>query len=183
MKSLWLMVGLLLCAPALFAGGKQEDDRAGLLAATVTAIDLEIASTKAKLDTAQAGTGPAENVEKLTRQLADLQAERAKFEAMTPQEYPEPVAEAALEAPIGPMLPPVLAEAVITVGEKLSDGSLLDVQGASRSGPFYHLAGIKGGDYGVLKQGRTYKVRLALVYRREYFAFIGDYYAYILSVE
>jgi hypothetical protein len=72
--------------------------------------------------------------------------------------------------------------AVINVTEPLSDGSLLDVQGATRSGPFYHLAGIKGGDYGVFKPGSTYTVELCLVYRREYFGFIGDYYVYVLSV-
>ena len=44
------------------------------------------------------------------------------------------------------------------------------------------LAGIAGGDYGVLKSGRRYRLELCLVYRREYFGFIGNYYVYIMSV-
>ncbi|MBN1836452.1 MAG: hypothetical protein JW820_11420, partial [Spirochaetales bacterium] len=63
-----------------------------------------------------------------------------------------------------------------------ADGSLLAVRGASRSGPFYHLAGIAGGDYGILEGGRKRRLELCLVYRREYFGLMGDYYVYVLGV-
>jgi hypothetical protein len=56
------------------------------------------------------------------------------------------------------------------------------VAGGSRSGPFYHLAGIAGGDYRLLKPGKELRLELFLVYRREYFGLIGDFYVYVLSV-
>ena len=34
----------------------------------------------------------------------------------------------------------------------------------------------------MLKPGKSYRVRLYLVYRREYFGFIGDYYVYVSAV-
>ena len=61
-------------------------------------------------------------------------------------------------------------------------GARLPVEEASRSGPFYHLAGIRGRDYGILKPGKKYRLQLCLVYRRKYFGLIGDYYVYVLSV-
>jgi hypothetical protein len=57
----------------------------------------------------------------------------------------------------------------------------LSVEGTSKSGPFYHLAGIGGGDYGILKKGKRYRLDLCLVYRREYFGLIGDYYVHVVS--
>lgn len=183
MRIFRLIFGLLLCASSLFARGRAEDDRAVLLAAAVKAVDLEMASTQAKLE---AAVGDARGA--FQQKVQDLEAEQARLHAMKPQDYPEPAAMPAGGmpvggVPVGVILPPVRAEAVITVSAPLSDGALLDVQGASRSGPFYHLAGIKGGDYGILSPGRTFKVTLALVYRREYFGFIGDYYVYVLGVE
>jgi hypothetical protein len=172
MKKLFVLaVGLLAVAPALLCAGRAEDDPGDLLSAVITAIDLEIASTKGKLDTAQ-----------VEQKIMDLEAERARFAAMKPQDYPAPVPQQVGAPPVGAVLPPMIAEAVINVAGPCADGTLLDVQGATRSGPFYHLAGVKGGDYGILKPGRIYTVQLALVYRREYFGFIGDYYVYILSV-
>ena len=43
-------------------------------------------------------------------------------------------------------------------------------------------AGIAGGDYGLLKAGKKLRLELCLVYRREYYGFIGDFYVYVLSV-
>ncbi len=178
MKSLRLVFGLLLCASALFARGKAEDDSSGLLAAAVNAVDLEISSTRSKMEAAEGDARAA-----FQQKIKGLEAERDRLHAMKPGDYPEPAAMPAGGVPVGVILPPARAEAVITVSAPLSDGSLLDVQGASRSGPFYHLAGIRGGDYGILKPGRTYTVTLALVYRREYFGFIGDYYAFVMGVK
>jgi hypothetical protein len=49
----------------------------------------------------------------------------------------------------------------------------------TKSGPFYHIAGIKGDDYSVLKVGKRYRVEIYLLYKREYFGFIPNYYVYI----
>jgi hypothetical protein len=36
--------------------------------------------------------------------------------------------------------------------------------------------------FGRLKPGKKYRLQLGLVYRREYFGLIGDYYVYVMSV-
>lgn len=169
--------------------GAGSDLGKALLGATVKAIELEIEATRARLKAAEDGTGPEENVERFTRKLGALEAERARFAGMTPEEYPEPVKERSGSASVldqpagfGPVLPPVMRDVVVNVDGPLEDGVLLSVEGTSKSGPFYHLAGIQGGDYGILKTGRRYRLTLCLVYRREYFGLIGDYYAHVVSV-
>jgi hypothetical protein len=71
---------------------------------------------------------------------------------------------------------------VLAGGGPYEVGSLLEVEGASRSGPFYHLAGVLGGDASVLKPGKRQRLTVCLVYRREYFGSIGDYYVYVSRI-
>ena len=143
-----------------------------LLAATVRAGELEL----------EAARGKQKSTEK-------LETEQARLEALRPEEYPAPVRQSpepgsVLEAAggFGPILPPVIREALVNLDGPVAEGDLLEVEGGSRSGPFYHLAGIAGGDYGLLKAGKKLRLELCLVYRREYFGFIGDFYVYVLSV-
>ncbi len=159
-----------------------------LLAAAIRAVELESEATKQKLEAAEQGTGPKENAERFRQKLRDLEAERAKLAGMKPEEYPAPLEKPADPASIledssgfGPVLPPVIREVAVTVEGPLAEGALLPADGASKSGPFYHLAGIAGGDYGLLKPGKKYNLQLCLVYRREYFGFIGDYFVYVLA--
>jgi hypothetical protein len=160
-----------------------------LLAATVRAFALEAEATRQKLKTSEEGTGPKENVEKFRQKLRDLEAERARFAGMRQEEYPAPVEKPADPASVleesagfGPVLPALIREVAVTVEGPLAEGALLSVEGTSKSGPFYHLAGIAGDEYGLLKPGKEYRLQLCLVYRREYFGFIGDYFAYVLGV-
>jgi hypothetical protein len=184
---------LVVCSLFICAGFLHADDRRelkkGLLKATVRAIELEIEATRDRLKAAEGGTGPSENVERFTQKLRGLEAEQARFAGMKPDEYPEPVQQSADSYSIleqsegfGPVLPPVTREVVVNVDGPLGDGVLLSVEGASKSGPFYHLAGIAGGSYAIVKEGTRYRLTLCLVYRREYFGLIGDYYAYVVSV-
>lgn len=178
--------GMLPAAPA-----KADSDpqlTTSLLRSTVKAIELEIDATRARLRVAREGTGPKENVERFARRLDELEVERARFAGMKSEEYPEPVKErsdsvSVLDQPagFGPILPPVLRGVVVNVDAPLEDGALLSVEGTSKSGPFYHLAGIRGGDYGILKKGKRYRLDLCLVYRREYFGLIGDYYVHVVN--
>ena len=183
-----------LCAFLLPTAAARADDRVelakALLAATARAIDLEVDGYRTRLRAAETGTGPRDNVERFKQRIAALEAEREKLGRMKPEEYPEPVrpqAEAGLvlelAAGFGPVLPPVLREVTVTVDQPCADGTLLSVEGTSRSGPFYHLAGIKSGDYAALKRGKQYRLTLCLVYRREYFGLIGDYYVYVAEAK
>jgi hypothetical protein len=187
------VVLLVLCALVLPAALLRADTgtelKKALLAATVRAVGLEIEAARKKLKSAEEGTGPQENVERFRQKIRDLEAEQARFGSLKPEDYPAPVRTPADPASVletsggfGPVLPPVIRKATVDVDVPCVDGALLPVRGASRSGPFYHLAGIAGGDYGILKPGKQYRLELCLVYRREYFGLIGDYYVYVLSV-
>jgi hypothetical protein len=161
--------------------------RASLLRATVRAIEMEIEAARARLRAAEEGTGPKENIERFTQRLRALEAEQARFVGMKPGDYPEPVKErsgssSVLDQPgeFGPVLPPVTRDVVVTVDGPLEEGALLSVEGTSKSGPFYHLAGTSG-DVGILKTGKRSRLTICLVYRREYFGLISDYYVCVVS--
>ena len=163
-----------------------SDLRESLRLSTVTAIELEIDAYTEKLRTAEEGTGPDENKVKFRLMIEDLEAERERFSLMPSDEYPDPVKPQAdsdtvfdRETGYGPILPPVMMDVVIDVDGPLDVGSILPVEGGSRSGPFFHLSGILGGDAGVLKPGKRYRLTVCTVYRREYFGFIGSYYVYV----
>ena len=159
--------------------------RESLRQSTLRAIELEIDAYTAKWQASDS----AETKAALQRKIESLESDRERFAAMPAGDYPEPLAQAPDPASVfdeatayGPMVPAATREATIGVTAPYGDGSLLEVEGSSKSGPFFHLAGIRGGDPGVLKPGKSYRVRLYLVYRREYFGFIGDYYVYVSVV-
>ena len=54
------------------------------------------------------------------------------------------------------------------VGAAAGENAILYVEGMSKSGPWYHLAGLVGGDYGQLKPGVKYAVSYYKVYPRAY---------------
>jgi len=182
-----------LCPLVLSASPRTEDSpadlRESLRKSTVKAIELEIDAYRQKLQAAMAGTGPEENRAKFRQKIVELEAERERFSRMPAGEYPDPVASTPATASVfdeatawGPMVPAELREAVVTPDTPYAIGSLLAVEGTSRSGPFFHLAGIRGGDVSVLKPGKRRQVTMYLVYRREYFGLIGDYYVYVSEV-
>jgi hypothetical protein len=189
----WVIAAAALGTPALFASPRAEESpadlRESLRQSTVTAIQLEIDAYTEKLQAAEARTGPEENTAKFRQKIEALETERARFEGMTESEYPDPVASAPDTASVfdeatawGPMVPAELREAVVDVTGPYDVGRQLEVEGTSRSGPFFHLAGIRGGDAAILKLGKRHRIAMYLVYRREYFGFIGDYYVYVAPV-
>jgi hypothetical protein len=183
-------VAFALYPLALAASPRAEESptdlRESLRRSTVTAIQLEIDAYTAKLQAAMEGTGAEGNRAKFRQKIEELEGERERFDRMPTAKYPDPVASTPDTSSVfdeatawGPMVPAELREAVVVVNEPCDVGSLLEVEGASRSGPFFHLAGILGGDAAILKPGQRYQVTMYLVYRREYFGFIGDYYVYV----
>jgi hypothetical protein len=162
------------------------DLRESLRQATVRAIELEIDAYTAKLQAAGGSDASAETAGALRETIAGLEAERERFRSMPTAEYPAPVADEPDPASVldeatarGPVVPARCRPAVVVPTGPYADGSLLEVEGTSRSGPFYHLAGVVGGDPRILEAGRRTRVTLYLVYRREYFGFIGDWYVTI----
>ncbi len=188
-----VFMALILFPLALFASPRPEESpadlRESLRQSTVMAIRLEIDAYSVKLQAAMEGTGPEENRTKFRQKIEALEAERERFERMPAAEYPDPVASVPGTASVfdeatawGPMVPAELSEVAVTVDTPYGVGSLLAVEGTSRSGPFFHLAGIRGADAAILKPGKRYRLTVYLVYRREYFGFIGDYYVYVSAV-
>lgn len=158
-----------------------------LLAATLKAIGLELEATRMKLIAAEEGS--KENVERFKQKIRDLMVGQARVTGLGSERYPVPVIESpdpasGLESSggFGPVLPPRIREVTVMLDGPCAEGDLLPVEGTSKSGPFYHLAGIAGGDYRLLKPGKKFRLRLCLVYRREYFGLIDDFYVYVLGV-
>lgn len=146
----------------------------GLIDATVRAIRLEINRYEAS------------NHSNKQEKIDYLKEELARFEGMKPQDYvlEAPEGQKGDENPLddfgkfGPLMPPEEREGEIIVTDELEYGSILTVTGMTRSGPFYHVAGVMNDDFKVLTPGK-HKVKLYLVYKREYFGGIPDYYVFI----
>lgn len=147
-----------------------------LIKATVRAIEMEIK----RYETSQ----QRDKEDKIDR----LRNEIEKFNKMKPEDYilgyPNG-AESSMEMfTYGPLMPPIHRQVEAIIEEPLKIGSILKLTTMTKSGPFYHIAGINENiDIAKeLKQGR-YRMKLYLVYKREYFGFIQNYYVYIAEVE
>jgi hypothetical protein len=186
----WLLAALPLLAstpvPDAGPGADEVVLRRGCLEATRRAVELERRRDEERLRAARGGLGPAENVRRFEERLARLGAERDRFAAMNAADYPLPSGRAepallASGAP-GPLAPPRKQVLSIVAAEGAGEGGLLETEGQTRSGPFFHLAGIRGGDWRVLRPGRRYELDVYLVYRRDYAGFIQDHYVYVAAV-
>ena len=162
---------------------------ASLLAATVRANELELQATERRLEATGPGSDEKEKADRLVWKIVELEAEQVRLQGLDSEQYPAPEIAPADPASVlegsggwGAVLPPVIREVTVTLDRPAAEGVLLEVEGGSRSGPFYHMAGIAGGDYRLLKPGKELRLELCLVYRREYFGLIGDFYVYVLSV-
>jgi hypothetical protein len=155
-----------------------SDVKEDLLQATVVAVKTEIRSLEDKLATAESGADTKQNAEEFRKRILGLKNELDRLSAMKPEAYPDGEGTPPPDRR-GPLLPAVRKEVTITVKSGYGIGSLLDLDNATRSGPFYHLAGIRGGCPCVLAPGRRYRLMVYLVFRREYFGFIEDSYVYV----
>ena len=160
-----------------------------LLTAMRNALAMEIRGYEARLKAAQSGTGAADNVEMFKQRLAELNAQQDTFQKMEPFAFPlgAPQEEASAvslgQGGYGPLTPVHPITVTANVQRPCGDGVILDVEGMTRSGPFYHLAGISDGDYSRLQPGHTYQLTLYPLYKRQYAAFIPDEYVYVAEVK
>ncbi|MHC1758235.1 MAG: hypothetical protein AB9917_01745 [Negativicutes bacterium] len=88
-----------------------------------------------------------------------LEADLEKFQQLSNADYtlPEKVVE------------------TVWVQEKADENAILYVNGMSRSGPWYHLSGIVGGDYARMKPGVKYTATYYKVYPRAYWRMSSAY--------
>jgi hypothetical protein len=176
---------VFLLAGCVTTGNAKTDLNRALIAATGKAIELEIRGYEDRLNTALSSVGPEDNVAKFKQRIADLKNELEKYKNMRPEDYPAIKTDREAETnfdtltAFGPVIPAIKKEIAVSVSGTFQPGALLEIDGMTKSGPFYHIVGIKGDDWGVFKAGKHYSLELYLVYKREYFGFISDFYVYI----
>jgi hypothetical protein len=128
---------------------------------TLSAIEIEIERFEMKRDAAREGLGDPGNVLIFENHIDELLDEYEKYKRMRPADYQLPEKKTVK----------------VKVTHAYQAGSLLERKGMSRSGPFYHVAGIRGGNFKSLKPNKTYRIKLHLVYPRDYP--FPSYYVYI----
>jgi hypothetical protein len=128
-----------------------DELKKGCLTATVTAIQLEVSRYQRWIDLRKQ-QGDQKGVAVLQESLRALQADLDKYTAMDAKEY----------------VLPARVETVAWVEGKPGNDTIVYVEGMSKSGPWYHLAGIQGGDYAALQPGAKQQLNLYAVYGRSY---------------
>jgi len=141
--------------------------------ATIYAIQQEMERYKKR--------GEKEKVKKLENELKEIK--QIKDEDFQIPENVQEYESKSKDLSFGPIYPCKAIQTEIIAGKRISIGDILNVKGMTRSGPFYHIAGIRKDILKKMKAGKTYKVNLCLVYKREYFGFIPNYYVYLADVE
>lgn len=128
------------------------------LKATLAAIQMEIWRFEERFAAAVEGPGDPANAPAIENRIKKLSIEYDKYESMNPADY----------------VVPEKKTIKIKVTHTYQEGSILELKNMSRSGPFYHAAGIEGNDYELLKPGKTYRMATYSVYLRDY-PFPSDY--------
>ncbi|MCX8123504.1 MAG: hypothetical protein N3F66_04995 [Spirochaetes bacterium] len=178
-----LLLGVLYANDAIII-------KSGCLRATINAITFELKNYQAKCKVAKQA-GDIKTTEKMKKRIAQCNDDLKRFTSMSADNYLLPDISTntekqklfELDKTFGPLMPPVKKEVTITFKEKCREGALLEIDGITRSGPFYHVAGIVNNSYDNLEVGRHYKLIIYLVYKKEYFGFIPNYYVYISHYE
>jgi len=136
----------------------QHDDREGLqqsdlktlcLSATVTAIKLEIDRLQTWGNFCKQ-RGDQQSATEVQNHIDSLNVDLLKYQDMDVKDF---------------VLPEKI-DGVAWVGDKPASDSLLYVQGMTKSGPWYHLAGIVGDDYGILLPNTPLHMNFYPVYLR-----------------
>lgn len=158
--------------PVLFSQGLQDLSLAqDLIRATIFALESEI-QRYAEMDS-----------EDKEQKIALLSRDLERFRNMSPSEYRLSGEEGVVYlGQFGVLMPPEVREVEVRTPPQ-GLGDILEVVGMTRSGPFYHVAGIRGGDFSRFSPSQCYRMTVYLVFRREYFAFIPNYYVYIADWE
>ena len=148
-------------------GGRMDWNQV-CLNATIRAIQMEISKYNTWLQTANGS-----NKQMYQKALEYLQDELKKYQSMKPEDYK--VGSAFHYIPgvtIGSYGRGDLSKPnPIELKEAWSRGSLpgiIDYKGMSRSGPFYIVVGVKGGDFSAIKPGVHYRMKLVPIMPESY---------------
>jgi hypothetical protein len=167
--ALWLVLisftSLMGCALFFPHGSEPHKPASGdtlkkaCLEAAIRGIKTEISRHQDWIDLRKQGQVDAQDLPELEKAIGALKEDLKKHQAMAPKDH---------------QLPEVIKLKGWVAG-KSEENAILHVEGMSRSGPWYHLAGIKGDDYGALKPDTKYLVSFYKVYPRSYFNMESSY--------
>ncbi|WP_050769650.1 hypothetical protein [Thermosinus carboxydivorans] len=162
-----LVVWLILVASVSVWAAAVGDStlQADCLAATIKAIKQEIQRHQQWLEVRKE-QGDEQGAAAMEEALARLKADLDRYQAMDAKDY----------------ILPAPKTTVAWVGEELKEDPILTVEGMTKSGPWYHVVGIAGGDYGLLKPIAKYNVKYYEVYPRSYWHMTSAY-IFIAAVE
>ena len=154
--------------------------------ATLFAIQSELNRYETKLKAAHDNKQNDDIVLSLKKKIKDCQLQFQKFSTMNYDDYVLKSNDSnQLQYPgvFGPVMPPIVKQVTVTFTEECKQGSTLYIDGITKSGPFYHVAGVINDEYKKFKPGKRYKLKIYLVYKKEYFDFIHNYYVFVSHYE
>jgi hypothetical protein len=173
---LWLtlfpIIPLLGCSLFRPSGSKPVGTASGdllkrpCLEAAVRGIKTEIFRYQGWIDLRKQNPSDPQDLPGLEEGMKTLKSDLERYQAMDPKDY---------RLPGG-------TKVKAWVEGRAGENSILHIEGMSRSGPWYHLAGIKGDDYGVLVPDKKYLVTFYKVYPRNYFH-MESAYVYIAEYQ
>jgi len=165
-KLVFLLIILIL---NLFYSAQSMADnaanKAGCIQAAIQGIKLEIERNKRWTASAEERQDLSA-VEKYKNELSNLENDLAKYSNLKVEDY---------------QLPERFKVTAWVEGQCTAN-AILYMDDMSQSGPWYHVAGVTGGEYNAIEPGTKYSIGLYLVYPREYFG-MKSYYVYINSAE
>jgi hypothetical protein len=141
---------------------KDVELKKGCLGAAISGIKLEIKRNEGWLRYAENEA----KKEVINQKIKQLEAELIKYAAMNLADYQLPEKkemEAWFEVPV-------------------KDDAILKFAEISRSGPWYHVTGIRGADYSIIKPKKKYFMTFYLVYPREY-GWMASSYIYLDQIK
>ena len=153
------VVSLTGCALIRSSGSKPAGTASGdllkksCLEAAVRGIQTEMTRYQGWIDLKKLDQPDSQDLPGLEEGMKTLKLDLERYQAMDPKGYGLPQ-EMKLKA---------------WVEGRAGENAILHIEGMSRSGPWYHLAGIKGDDYGVLGPDKKYLRTFYKVYPRSYF--------------
>ena len=134
--------------------------------AAVCGIESEIKRNRAWLEEKKEKPSNDEELSQIKERLESLENDLHRYETMKEEYY---------------NLPQKL-RVISWVENSPSAGSILYVKGMTRSGPWYHICGIRGGNYTALEPGIRYSMSIYPVYPRYYWG-MKSYFVYIEEYE
>lgn len=184
-KKIWLVAIFILpfyFSPTVFCVNKLNDSlqfKRACLSSTVKAIQLEIERYEVWIENAKLQKNSEKELEyQIT--IDSLKKDLNTFQKMKDSDYVLPLKRSVFSYPSNIRFTPQLITTTAWVEEAATDNTVLYVEGMSKSGPWFHLAGIVENDYSVLKPKVKYKITFYTVYGCNYWNMTSAYVCVVL---